>query len=71
MMEPKDCNHTYGFYMDELIDSDSYNTVAGWGFTRFTYCPWCRTQLYTIDGEPLGISLEEKDDDCKKGGCAD
>lgn len=69
MLEPSECKHTYGFhYNGGIIGSDEYETYTD--LIKFTYCPWCRTQLHTLDGEPLGI-LAKTEDDCLKGGCND
>ena len=72
MMEPKDCIHTYGYYHKELVSADLYHELNDDGFfIKFTYCPWCRVQLHTMDGKVLGLPPDDIEDDCVKGGCAD
>jgi hypothetical protein len=64
------CSHVYGYHCNEgLIDEENYEWLKGDSLlVKFTYCPYCRAQVHTLDGIPLGLI---PDDDCEKGGCAD
>lgn len=69
-----DCHHLYGIVADDCdpvfdIDKDNYSMYEdNNNLEKFTYCPYCRVQLHTIDGVPLGLP---EDDDCIRGGCED
>jgi hypothetical protein len=75
-MTPDKCNHTYGHYESAsrfaILDEHNYHSIQDDGFmVRYTYCPWCRTQLHTLDGVVLGLPDFDAEDDCPKGGCND
>jgi len=67
------CSHLYGHVINGTqVNEDNYELqMRSIDFVRFTYCPFCRTQLHTIDGIPLGLSWLEVEEDCQKGGCND
>ena len=67
-----DCEHLYGILMNSPATEVNYDNYSTYGedlrMLKFTYCPFCRIQLHTIDGIPLGLP---QDDDCIRGGCED
>ena len=65
------CDHLYGHIIRGCeVTEDNYELQRSCvDFVRFTYCPFCRTQLHNLDGSPIGLPNIE--DDCIKGGCED
>ena len=68
------CDHIYGVvwsYDPVEITEDNYdNNKDDPHLEKYTYCPFCRKQLHTLDGVPIGIYTYDEDD-CQKRGCAD
>jgi hypothetical protein len=71
MLEVKmKCDHIYAYAGAVEVSKDNYyQHKDSYDFTYFTYCPFCRVQLHTLDGIPLGLPKDE--DDCIQGGCED
>ena len=64
-----DCDHIYGYTSNGEVNRDNYNLHRNSSdLNKYTYCPYCRVQLHTIDGVPLRLP---EDDDCIRGGCED
>lgn len=68
-MNQPSCRHTYGYAKGSLLEHSNYKAYSIYEVVKFTYCPWCRVQLHTLDGIALG--KPEVDEDCVKGGCED
>jgi len=66
------CDHVYGTDpLIGIIDQDNYPEYPTTDFVKFTYCPYCKVQVHTIDGVPLGLPADYPEDDCIRGGCED
>jgi len=70
------CSHSYGveYPLLTLVGKGLYHQVKNSKtFEKFTYCPWCKAQVHTIDGIVLGLPEDDDfdEDDCIKRGCAD
>ena len=70
------CEHVFGLAETqdggELITRDNYRHFDSiYHIEKFTYCPYCKVQVHTIDGVPLGLPVDYPEDDCIRGGCED
>ena len=67
------CNHAYGAAWEEntLVTAESYDYYSNVLMEKFTYCPYCKVQVHTIDGVPLDLPVDYPEDDCIRGGCED